>query len=53
MEIQNISGPDAMPSGFTVRNDMPLENADREREEPVRREEIPEPAKGRFVDTYV
>jgi hypothetical protein len=53
MEIQNISGPDTMPSGFAVRSDMPPENADRDRDEQVRREEIPEQSKGRFVDTYV
>ncbi len=52
MEIQNISGVDSVPSGFSVKSEIPTEQANDQRETESRAERVPEPEKGQSIDTY-
>ena len=52
MEIQNISGTDSIPSGFSVKSEIPAEQANEQRETDLRAERLPEPEKGQNIDTY-
>ncbi|HOO71705.1 MAG TPA: hypothetical protein PK926_08075 [Spirochaetota bacterium] len=52
MEIQNISGPDAIPSGLTIERTAPTETENTERRVETRREPAPEENKGGTIDTY-
>lgn len=56
MEIQNISGADAIPSGFTVNSTPPpTEQENNQRQAQAQRETAPptEEGKGQNIDTYV
>lgn len=56
MEIQNISGADAIPSGFTVKSTPPpTEQENDQRQVQARQETAPPPeeGKGQNIDTYV
>ena len=56
MEIQNISGADAVPSGFTVNSTtVPTETENTEQQARAERETAPPPPeenRGRNIDTY-
>lgn len=56
MEIQRISGPDAVSSGFSVYSDIHVENSVKnehtENTENRQSERIPEETKGNHIDTY-
>ena len=52
MEIQSISGTDAMPRGAAVESRPPTESENTERAIETRREPAPEENKGANIDTY-
>ncbi len=52
MEIQSISGPDAVPRGPAVDSRPPTESENTERRVEARREPAPEENKGANIDTY-
>ena len=52
MEIQNISGADEVPTGFSVKSVIPNESVNLENDRSASNERIPEENKGRQIDTY-
>ena len=52
MEISSITGPDYMPTGFSVEQPRSEEAAERRREEVRPAQERPADQQGSVIDTY-
>jgi hypothetical protein len=54
MEIQNISGPDAIPRGANVNYEIKNESAEKEKENTINTDNSrsTDPSRGLSIDTY-
>ena len=52
MEIQNITGADTVPKGFSENSEVQNESENTQREEEIQREPAPEITKGSNLDQF-
>lgn len=52
MEIQNITGTDSIPQGFSVNSDVQRVQVESEDTTKVEKQELKEENKGNNIDTY-